>query len=236
MHNRWSLFVSGFVVFATWYVVAYIVTSGTFYGLPGGLAFGLAAIVAGLLFGAAAGVTARAMELHWLHVEVRRGDARDGARVTLGKLPEIVPVVHHDGGAGASEPSAAESHTVTRPIPVPPANRPPECDDSSAPDVAASRVADAPSAPSGDRLAVECAKFVAEHETVAVAPGVAASVAVASIDRATNPDIFAAFFVLINTLAGEGVDVSRVAVSAGPDGLPAAVNFPVSIDNQGALK
>lgn len=51
MCSCWSLFGSGFIVFGTWYVIAYGVTSGTFAGMPVGLAFGLAAIVAGLLAG-----------------------------------------------------------------------------------------------------------------------------------------------------------------------------------------
>ena len=60
MHNRWSLFITGFTVFVTWYAIAYIVTDGTFSGLLRAFAFGLSAVRAGLFFGATAGVAARA--------------------------------------------------------------------------------------------------------------------------------------------------------------------------------
>lgn len=243
MRNRWSLLIAGFAVFGTWYSVTYVVTVGTFSGLPTGLVFGLSAIVAGLFFGAAVGAAARALELHLLHVEVRRGDARGGARVTLGKLPEIVPVAAHNGGADAPESpvtgSPAPSESAPNPSPDP------------APEIGGSRTLDrdagdtntatpepngvAEDAPATDRLAIECARFVAEHYAVTVTPGAHGSSATGRIDRVANPSDFAAFMALINTLVGEGVDVVRVSVSAGPEGLPVGVTFPVFGDG-GELK
>lgn len=242
MRNRWSLFLSGFIVFATWYLVAYGVTSGTFAGVLTGLAFGLAVIVGGLILGAGAGVAGRAIELHSLHREIRRGDARDGARVSLGKLPEVVPVVRR-ATADVAEPPASEPSAVPESAPVPLTDPSPARADSCAPDaVTAAAVAapepaaGAPNATAADRLAAECARFVAEHEAVAVTPGARGFVTVGSIDRAANPADFAAFMALVESLAGEGVDVARVAVSGGPDGLPAGVTFPVSSSDGGELK
>jgi len=239
MRNRWSLFIAGFAVFGTWYSVTYVVTDGTFSGLPTGLVFGLSAVVAGLFFGAAAGVAARALELHLLHVEVRRGDARGGAQVTLGKLPEIVPVAAHNGGADAPESPVTESPAPSESAPNPSPDPAPEIGGSRTLDRDAGGTNTATSEPDGvaedapatDRLAIECARFVAEHDAVTVTPGADDSSPTGSIDRAANLSDFAAFMALVNTLVGEGVDVARVSVSAGPDGLPAGVTFPVFGDD-----
>lgn len=244
MRNRWSLFLSGFIVFAAWYVIAYAVTSRTFVGVLTGLAFGLSAVIGGMIIGAGFGVAARAVELHSIHREVRRGDARDGARVTLGKLPKIVPVVRHAGAANAPEPLPPQSPTAPEPVPISLPNHAPEHGDSDAPDAITCGTAGAtlgPAAhaqntPLADRLAIECARFVASHEAVAVTPGANGSSAAGAIDRASHPKDFAAFMTLVSALAGEGVDVSRVTVSAGPDDLPSAVTFPVSNDDDGELK
>jgi hypothetical protein len=240
VRNRWSLFLSGFVVFVTWYVAAYVVTSRAFGGVLTGLAWGLTAIIGGLLLGAGVGVAVQALDLHFLHASIRRGDARNGARVNLGKLPDIVSVARRDTASTATElPSPQPSSTVES-ADVSPTDPAPKDADSDTADAATDGTGDAPPVPTAaaekastvDRLAAECARFVAAHEAVAVTADTNGSDAIGSIHRVTHPDAFAAFMALISALAGEGVDVSRVAVSAGPDGLPARVSFPVSTDEK----
>lgn len=57
MRSCWLLFGSGFIVFGTWYVIVYRITCGTFAAMPMGLAFRLAAIVAGLFAGTDTGTS-----------------------------------------------------------------------------------------------------------------------------------------------------------------------------------
>lgn len=236
MHNRWSLFYSGFIVFSAWFVVAFVVTSGTFVGVLTGFAFGLAAAIGGLISGAAIGVAAHAVDLNSVYRYVRAGDARDGARVSLGKLPPIVPVVRKSSDAGGQAPanpapgSASESLLPTNPNPGLGYGNSGVADVAGAPLL--EPVADAPDIPVPDRLAVECGRFAAEHDAFAGARA-GGGVNVGTIDRAASPTEFGEFMALVSVLAGDGVDVSRVVVSMGLDGLPAVVTFPASRNDEG---
>lgn len=232
MRNRWSLFSSGFIVFLTWYAIVYLVTSGTFTGMLTGFAFGLAAAIGGLISGAAIGVSAHAIDLHSTHRDVRAGDARDGARVSLGKLPLIVPMVRKGDDLGTHATVQPAIDPVPESLPPAEPDPVPERGNSDAADTAVTprpeSAADAPGVPVSDRLATECARFAASHESVAMVAGVGGSADVGTIDRAVNPVEFGEFMALVSALVGDGVDVSRVAVSVGPDSLPAVVTFPVS--------
>lgn len=231
MRNRGSLFSSGFVVFSTWYVIAYGITSGTFAGVLTGFAFGLAAAIGGLIFGAVIGVAAHAIDLSSTHRDVRAGDARDGARVTLGKLPPIVPVVRKTEDTSDHTPSEPTPEPVSESLPPTDADPAPEQGNSDVVDTAGiplpEPTAVAPGVPVFDRLAAECARFVAEHDTVAVARGEGDGMDVGAVDRAASPAEFVELMALVSMLADDGVDVTRVAVSMGPDSLPAVVTFPV---------
>lgn len=236
MHNRWSLFSSGFVVFSTWYVIVYSVTSGTFTGLLTGFVFALAAAISGLIFGAVIGVSAHAIDLHSTHRDVCAGDARDGARVSLGKLPPIVPVSRKGGDAGgqvSAEPApgpASESLPLIDPDPASghADSTAFDTDDDSADGAAEEPFADAPGVPIPGRLAAECARFVSDHAAVAVTRGEGGAAGIGTIDRVASPAEFGEFMALVSALAADGVDVSRVAVSMGADSLPAVATFPVS--------
>jgi len=240
MRNRWSLFLSGLIVFVTWYVPLYGVTSRTFDALTTGLTFGLAVVIGGLVLGAGGGVAAHASGLYLMHREVRRGAALGGARVSLGKLPDIVPVERQTRADGEEPPTPAPpaAAEVESGLPL---NSSPARDDPGTEEVASDSAADevpepnatTSSAPIADRLATECEHFVAAHKAVAVTPGDAGTPATGAIDRAANPVDFAAFMALVESLAGEGVDVARVAVSAGSNDLPSGVTFPVSSDSDG---
>jgi len=238
MRNRWSLFSSGFVVFSAWYLIAYIVTTGTFTGVVTGFAFGLSAIVGGLIFGAAIGVSAHAIDLHSVHRSVRAGDARGGARVSLGKLPSIVPVVRKGDDAGDQAPTEPTTDPVSESLPQTNPDLVPEHNNSDVADTAGiplpEPAADAQDGPVPDRLAIECARFVAEHDAVAVTRGEGGDAGVGTIDRAANSAAFGEFMATVSALAADGVDVSRVAVSMGLDGVPAVVTFPVASNDEGA--
>lgn len=240
MRSRWSAFGAGLIIYLWWYSVLYVVASHAFAGLPVGLVYGLAAAVVGLIAGGGIGVVARAIELVVEHREVRAGDARDGARVTFGKLPPIVPVVR--------KTEDTSDHTPSEPTPKPASESLPPTDPDPAPEQGNSDVADtagialseppadAPGVPVFDRLAAECARFVAEHDTVAVAHGEGGGMGVGTIDRAANLAAFNEFMSVVTALAADGVDVSRVAVSMGTDGVPAAVTFPVSSNDEGVFQ
>lgn len=231
MRNRWSLFGSGFIVFLTWYAIVYLVTSGTFTGMLTGFAFGLAAAIGGLILGAAIGVFAHAIDLHSTHRDVRAGDERDGARLSLGKLPLIVPVVRKGDDLGDHATAEPAIDPVPESLPAttsdPASGHADSTDDDSADVAPEEPSADGPDVPVPDHLSTACARFVALHESVAVVAGAGGSVAVGTIDRAANPAEFGELMALVSVLADDGVDVSRVAVSVGPDGLPAAVTFPI---------
>lgn len=246
MRSRWSLFGAGFIVFSTWYLIAYLVTSGTFVGLPIGFAFGLSAAIGGLVVGAGIGVAAHAIDLSSVHRGVRTGEARDGARVSLGKLPPIVPKVQKMENATdqAETEQAADPVSESLPPTDPDADRAPERVGSTALDTIAVGVdvmpakaaAESRAIPAPDRLAAECARFVSDHDVVDVTRSEGGDAGVGTIDRVVSPAEFGEFMALVSVLANESVDVSRVTVSVGPDGLPAAVTFPVSSDNNGELK
>lgn len=243
MRSQWSLFGAGFIVFSTWYLIAYLVTSGTFVGLPIGFAFGLSAAIGGLVVGAGIGVAAHAIDLSSVHRGVRTGEARDGARVSLGKLPPIVPKVQK------MENATDQKETEQAADPVSESLSPTDPDPDSAPERAGSTVLDAialgvdvmpvkattesRAIPAPDRLAAECARFVSDHDVVAVTRSEGGDAGVGSIDRMARPAEFGEFMALVSVLAGDGLDVSRVTVSVGPDGLPVAVTFPVSGDDEG---
>jgi len=220
MRNRWQLFTSNVIVFMAWYFLFYCLSAGGWGGLPTALLWALGALVAGGVIGVLIGAGAHALELHAIHRDVRAGDARDGARITLGKLPEQVarqpdppapPVAETPATAPASlpepAPSAAEKPGVVEPT-------------SGA----------APMPVSVSRLATECASFTRDHEAVRVLADGAAGGATGALDRARDPADFAAFLDLIGRLSAEGVDVSGVRVSQDADGVPAGVTFPISTE------
>lgn len=231
MRNPWSFFGSGFIVFSTWYVIVYVFTTGTFASVLTGLAFGLVAAVGGLILGAAIGIAAHAIDLSSTHRDVRAGDARNGARLSLGKLPAIVPVPRKGDDAGDQAPTEPTTDPVSESLPPTDPDLVPEHNNSEVADIAGTTlsepVADAPDVPVPDRLAIECARFVSNHDVVAVTRGKGSGAAIGTIDRVASPAEFGEFMAVVSALAADGVDVSRVAVSMGPDNLPAVVTFPV---------
>lgn len=244
MPSRWSLFGSGLVVFMTWYLIAYLITSTTFDGLPIGFAFGLSASFGGLIVGAGIGVAAHAIDLNSVHRDVRAGDARDGARVSLGKLPPIVPKVYKMEDVIDQTETEQAAGPVSESLPPTDPDPAPERAGPTVPDTVVVGVdvmpveamAETWAIPVPDRLAAECARFVSDHGVVAVMRGEVGDAGVGAIDRVASPAEFCEFMALVSVLEGEGVDVSRVTVSAGQDGLPAAVTFPVASDNNGELQ
>lgn len=240
MRSRWSLFGSGFIVFSTWYLIVYLITSGTSAGLPIGFAFGLSAAAVGLIVGAGIGIAAHAIDLNSVHRGVRAGDARDGARVSLGKLPPIVPVVRTTEDASdqiKTEPAADPASETLPPTPDQALESAGftvlESKNDSTNMVPMAPVIESQAVPVPDLLAAECARFVSDHDMVAVTRGEGGAAGVGTIDRVASPAEFGEFMALVSVLAGDGLDVSRVTVSVGPGGLPAAVTFPVSGDDEG---
>lgn len=237
MRSRWSAFGSGLIIYLWWYLVLYVVTSRTFAGLPVGLAYGLAAAVVGLIAGAVVGVGARAIELVVEHREVRAGDARDGARLSLGKLPEIVPPRQpgRDGEVPVPMPVTDKPSIKTiAPADSAPATVSPEPVIAEGAEVGPAEPVGEPAdvVPAADRLANACEAFTACHGDAVMRGGTG----VGTIDRAANLAAFNEFMSVVTALAADGVDVSRVAVSMGTDGVPAAVTFPVSSNDEGVFQ
>lgn len=217
MRGRWQLFTSNLLVFLVWYIIIYSVTSGP-AGVLTVLAGALIALAVGLVAGVLVGAVAHAIELHLTHRGVLAGDARDGAHITLGKLPERAAVQPVEPVPATPEPPAADpapapalaTAPATEPIPTP-----------------ATPVASA-GPPSPCRLASACAEFVREHAGALVAPTSDGGPLVGCIDRATAPADFAAFLALVSELSIAGVDVSAVQVTQDADGFPSSVAFPLS--------
>ena len=227
MRGRWQFFPSGLIVFVTWYLVAYAITADTFAGVLSALGSGLIAAMIGLVAGALTGAVAHAIDLAATHRGVRAGDARDGARVSIGKLPGVVP-----GSRTAAAPIApgpARPGPMPEPVPASaPAADPAAAGQPAVPSAAPTSSPLHPAEPGW--LAAESAAFAREHAGVRVTPNGHGGATVGAIDRAGHPADFAAFLALVTTLAGESVDVSAVAVTQDADGLPVTVTFPVSGD------
>lgn len=172
MRGRFQLFSSGLIVFVVWYVLAYIVLAGATSGLRRSLVFGLAVATGGLVLGALVGVGARAIDLEMLHRGVRAGDARDGVRVSLGRLPDIVPV----GRPRAAEPVAVAT------VPAPGTGSVPSPDRAvpGAQDPSATPPASACASRSGETPA---SASQTPDGSPAGSPGVASTTATRSTDR-----------------------------------------------------
>ncbi|ODU93071.1 MAG: hypothetical protein BGP23_14090 [Lysobacterales bacterium 66-474] len=201
-----------------WYIIIYSVTTGP-AGVLTALAGALIALAIGLVAGVLVGAVAHAIELHVTHRGVLAGDARDGARITLGKLPEragVQPVA-----AAPATPESPEAELASAPEQEPVSIIEPT------PMQAAPAGADAPS--SADHLAATCAEFAREHAGVLVALSVSNGPLVGCIDRASAPDDFDAFLALVSELSSAGVNVSAVQVTQDADGVPTSVTFPVSV-------
>lgn len=232
MRNRWQLFTSNLIVFSLWYVLIYILTAGPGAAL-GALGGALLALAAGLIAGVIVGTAAHAVDLHLTHRGVRAGDTRDGARVTLGKLPERAALRSASPPslpaapaglpptANADEPSASAdipAKPATSRVSLPPADRadvPPAANAGGTP-------------ASADRLSACCAKFARRHSTVKVTLAASGSGHTGSIDRAASPEDFSDFLALVCALVAEGADVSAVAVTQDAGGVPVSVTFPIS--------
>jgi len=235
MRSRWQLFTSGLIVFVTWYLFTYAITSATFAGVLSALGVGLIAAMIGLTAGALTGAVAHAIDLAATHRGARAGDARDGARVTIGKLPDVEPVQR------PAPPSTAPESARLGPEPEPVPAVTPTADPAATGPADAARAgptaapSPAPTSPplqpaEHGWLAAECAVFAREHAGVRVTPGSHGGEPAGAIDRAEQPADFAAFLALVTTLAGEGVDVSGVHIMQDADGLPLTATFPVFTD------
>ena len=226
MRNRWQLFTSNIIVFVSWYLLFYIVTLGGGEGVLSALGDALLALAVGLLAGVIVGAAAHAIDLHITHRGVRAGDARGGARVTLGRLPERTAV----------RPDAPPATVDETPPPDSAPDRASVPESVLAPTVLPVPTADAPAASPAPalpgRLAAECAAFARGHAGVRVTPDSGGGVRIGFIDRAVNPPDFSAFLALIDELSCEGADVSAVAVAQDAGGLPVSVTFPISDDEK----
>jgi len=229
MRGRWQLYTSNLIVFSLWYVLIYVLVSGAFEGVLGALAGALLALAAGLITGVVVGAAAHAIDLHLTHRAVRAGDARDGARITLGKLPKPVARQSDSPAPPVAETPAIDPVSVPKPAPV--AAPEPAPVDSHA---AASSTPATPA--SSARLVAECAAFAGSHEGVLVAPASDGRGAVGNIYRAAAPGQFADFLELIGRLAKDGVDVAAVQVTQDGDGVPSVVTFPVFPGDEGEIK
>jgi len=229
MRNRWQLFTSNLIVFCAWYILFYCWSAGGWQGLLTALVLAVGALVAGGVFGAVMGAAAHALELRSIDRAVRTGDARDGARITLGKLPKPVARQSDPPAPPVAETPAIDPVSVPKPAPV--AAPEPAPVDSRA---AASSTPATPA--SSARLVAECAAFAGSHEGVLVAPGSDGRGAVGHIYRAAAPGQFADFLELIGRLAADGVDVSAVQITQGADGVPTLVTFPAFPPDEGVKK
>lgn len=236
MRGRWQLFTSNLLVFLVWYIIIYSVTSGP-AGVLTALAGALIALAVGLVAGVLVGAAAHAIDLHLTHRGVRAGDARDGARVTLGKLPERAALRVASPTPHPAEPAGVPP-TADAGVPPAAADTPTEPTASHVAHAPADRAdvpptADAGAAPaSADRLAGCCAAFARGHPAVKVAPADSSGSLTGSIDRAASPEDFSDFLALVTALAAEGADVSAVAVTQDTGGLPVSVTFPISHDEE----
>ena len=255
MRSRWQLFTSNLIAFSSWYLVAFLLAVWSPLGAAKALGWSAFALACGCIAGAVIGAGIYAIDLHATHRDVTQGDAVDGACVTLGKLPERAcllpkqpatdqptapagdaPLALPAGPAATPVPTttaagerpaadAAPAAGVTAQADIPTVSEPP----GAAPAAPAAAVApSAASAPAADRLAAACGVWAREHPDVIVTPAPEGGGLVGRLDRAASRTDFAAFIVLIGDLAGDGLDLSRVAFMQDADGLPASVTFPVS--------
>ena len=237
MRGRWQLFISNFIVFSSWYILIYVLTVGSGEGVFAALGGALLALAAGLIAGVIVGAAAHAIDLRLTYRGVRAGDARDGARITLGKLPERA-ALHSNSPAPHPADQAAFPPTMSVDVPPDSADTPAKptashvahepADLAGVPPAADGRVPPA----SADRLASCCARFARSHSAVWVAPAASGGGLIGSIDRASSPEDFSDFLALVGGLADEGADVSAVAVTQDADGIPSAVTFPVSDESE----
>jgi len=221
-----SIFAAGLVVFVLWYLVAYLVTTGTTTDSLSAAAFAATAVFSGLATGAVLAAGAHAIDLALTHNSVHSGESRDGASVTLGKLPVALRT-----GPAVAVSGVGEAATVTV------ADRQSDGDAEAKTEAIESEAdasepndpvePDAP-VPDADNLIGACAAFAKSHAAVTIdgqADGAAGCVGI--IDRSAAPEAFAAFLDVIERLADSHVDTSRIVVSAGVDGVPTEVRFPL---------
>ena len=255
MRSRWQLFTSNLIAFGSWYVVAFLLAVWSPLGAFKALGWSAFALACGCAAGAVIGAAIYAIDLHATHRDVAAGDAQDGARVSLGKLPERAcrsadqpaagqptvpagdaPVALPAGSASpqeldteaAGEPSAADAAPaagVTAQADIPAVSEPPGMAPAAPDDAVAPSAA---SAPAADRLADACGEWARKHSAVQVTPSPDGHGLVGRLDHDPATTDFADLIALIGDLADDGLDVSRVAFTQDADGLPASVTFPVS--------
>jgi len=226
-----SIFASGLIVFVVWYLVAYIVTTGTTAGSLYAVEFAAVAVFAGLVGGLVLSAGTRAIELTLTHRSVRVGESRDGATVSLGRLPVVerdrrdpgevdgLEVTKLPASGDVSEAGAtAEAKAGATADTIEPESVATDLDDSAPDEVGADT----------DRLIDACSAFAREHADVTIdACADGSNGCVGIIDRTAAPEPFAEFLDVVEKLADSHVDTSRIVVSAGADGVPTEVRFPL---------